>query len=160
MDGIFPENLAALEIRYRTTATIVLGQIIFTIILTIAVLLFIPKTTETNAISQQTLTTLWAAIMFLAVGAFVLRRMFFRWDRLKDITILKGAAGLLRTLQNNAIILAVFATLLTIVGCVITVLSGEMFDVIRAEIVALIVFVINFPRKAVWSKIVTDMEKI
>ena len=89
-----------------------------------------------------------------------MRRMFFRWDRLKDITTLKGVDGLLVTLQNNAIILAVFATLLTTVGCVITVLSGETFEAMRAEIVALIVFLINFPRKSVWTKIVASMEKV
>jgi len=158
MEEISPENLSALESSYRVTAVTVSGQIIFTILLTIAVWLFAP--TATNSISQRTLMTLWAAIIFLAVGAFVLRRMFFRWDRLKDITMLKGIDGLLRTLQNNAIILAVFATLLSVVGCAITVLSGETFESIRAEIVALIVFLINFPRKSVWSKIVTGMEKV
>jgi hypothetical protein len=50
--------------------------------------------------------------------------MFFRWDRLKDVALLKCITGLRRTLQNNAIILAVFATLLTVVGCVAAVLSG------------------------------------
>ncbi len=158
MEEISPENLAALESRYRATAITVLGQIIFTIILTISVLLFAP--TATNSILQQTLITLWTAIIFLAVGAFVLRRMFFRWDRLKDITTLKGISGLLGTLQNNAIVLAVFATLLTVVGCVITILSGATFEAIRAEIVSLIVFLINFPRKSVWSRIVASMEKV
>ena len=158
MVEISPENLVALESRYRATAKIVLAQIVFTVILTTAICLFAP--TATNAISQQTLTTLWVAIIFLAIGAFVLRRTFFRWNRLKDITTLKGIAGLLATLQNNAIILAVFATLLTAIGCVITILSGETFEAIRTEIVALIVFLISFPRKSVWSKIVASMEKV
>jgi len=158
MEEISPENLVALESRYRATAIIVSAQIVFTIILTIAVWLLAP--TAATPISQQTLTTLWAAIIFLAVGAFVLRRMFFRWERLKDITTLRGISGLLKTLQNNAIILAVFATLLTIVGCAITFLSGETFEAVRAEIVALIVFLINFPRKSVWKKIVAGLEKV
>ncbi len=64
----------------------------------------------------------------------------------------KGIGGLLKTLQNNAIILAVFATLLTVVGCVIAVLSGETFEAVQAEIVALIVFLINYARKEfVWK---------
>jgi len=83
MVEISPENLVALESRYRATAKIVLAQIVFTVILTTAICLFAP--TATNAISQQTLTTLWVAIIFLAIGAFVLRRTFFRWNRLKDI---------------------------------------------------------------------------
>lgn len=158
MEEISPENLRALESRYRATWLIIASQIVFTIILTNAVWLFAPAVE--NSISQQTLTTLWLVIIFLATGAFVLRRVFFRWDRLRDTTVLKGVSGLLDTLQTNAIILAVFATLLPIVGGVITVLSGSTFEVIRAEIVALIVFWINFPRKPVWRKIVAAMEKV
>jgi hypothetical protein len=122
MEEIAPESLSALESRYRATAMIVSAQIVFTIILTGAVWLLAPA--ATNAISRQTQITLWSAMIFLAGGAFVLRRMFFRWDRLKDVALLKGITGLRRTLQNNAIILAVFATLLTVVGCVAAVLSG------------------------------------
>lgn len=158
MEDISPENLVHLDRRYRTTATIIVAQIVFTIIMAIAVWLFALKTEDT--ISQQTLTTLWVAIIFLALGAFVLRRTFFRWDKLKDITLLKGVPGLLKTLQMNAIILSVFATLLAIVGCVITFLTGETFEMLRAGIVALIVFLINFPRKSVWEKIVAGMEKV
>jgi len=158
MGEISPENLAALESRYRTTTIIIGTQIVLTIILTAAVWLLAPPVE--SSISQQTLTTLWMVIIFLAVGAFVLRRVFFRWDRLKDIITLKGVSGLLDTLQNNAIILAVFATLLPVVGCLIAVLSGSAFEIIRAEVAALIVFLINFPRKPVWAKIVAAMEKV
>jgi len=158
MNEISSENLSLLESRYRTTAIIILAQIVFTIILTVAVWLFAP--TNFKSISQQTLTTLWVVIIFLAVGAFLLRRVFFRWDRFKDIVLLQGVSELLKTLQNNAIILAVFATLLPIVGGTITVLSGSTFEIIRAEIVALIVFLINFPRRSVWKKIVAATEKI
>jgi len=158
MEEIAAETLAELEKRYRTAAIIVSSQIVFTITLTVAVWLFAPM--AASSITQQTLMTLWAAIIFLAVGAFVLRRMFFRWDRLKDIAVLKGVAGLIKTLQANAVLLGFLATLLTIVGCVITILSGETFEAIRAEIVALIVFVINFPRKTVWEKVVEKMQEV
>lgn len=158
MEEISPENLAALKNRYRTTAIIISAQIALTIVLSAVFWQLAPATEK--SISQQTLATLWTVIIFLAVGAFVLRRVFFRWERLKDITLLKGISGLLRTLQINAIILALFATLLPVVGGVITVLSGSPFEIIRAEIVALIVFWINFPRKSVWGKIVALMGKV
>jgi hypothetical protein len=89
-----------------------------------------------------------------------LRRTFFRWDRFKDITVLKGVSGLLKTLQTQAIILGALAMMPAIVGSVITGLTGEKFEVIRAGIVSLIVFLINFPRKPVWEKIVVGMEKV
>ena len=81
-------------------------------------------------------------------------------DKLKDIFLLKGIVGLLKKLQRDAIILAVFATLLPVVGGIITFLTGATFEVVRAEIVAIIVFLINFPRQSVWRKIVGGMEKI
>ncbi len=158
MNEISPDNLNALERRYRTTTLIIAAQIVFTIILTAAVWLFAPPIV--NSISDKTLMTLWMLIIFLAIGAFLLRRVFFRWERFKDIALLKGVSGLLATLQVNAIILAVFATLLPIVGGVITTLTGSTFEIIRAEIVALIVFAINFPRKSVWTKIVAATEKV
>ena len=158
MEGISPENLDALDNGYRRTAMIIAAQIFFTIIFTVAVCLLAPA--ARNPISQQTLTTLWATMIFLALGAFVLRRTFFRWDRFKDITVLKGVSGLLKTLQMNAIVLGALAMTPAIVGGIITVLSGEKFEVIRAGIVSVIVFLINFPRKPVWEKIVAGMEKV
>jgi hypothetical protein len=42
----------------------------------------------------------------------------------------------------------------------ISVLSGEAFEAIRAEIIALVVFSINFPCIFVWEKIVASLEKV
>lgn len=158
MEDISPENLDALDKRYRATAKTVAAQIVFSVILIVAVWLFAPRTE--NTIEQQTRTTLWVVIIFLALGAFILRRLYYRWDRLKDVALLKGTSGLLANLQKNAVILSLFPTLLTVVGCVITILSGENFEMLRAGIVALIVFLINFPRRSVWKKIVAGLEKV
>lgn len=158
MEEISPENSAALESRYRTARIIISAQIALTMILIVSVWFFVPPANYQT--SPQTLTTLRVLILFLAVGAFVLRRTFFRWERLKDITRLKGIAGLLKTLQKTAVILAFQAMLLAGIGCLITVLTGETFEMLRAGIVALIVFLINFPRRTVWKKIVAGMEKV
>lgn len=158
MEEISAENLARLDKRYRATVFIILAQIIITIIL-IAAVWFIPADSQ-NSISTQTLRTLWAAIIFVAVGTFVLRRMFFRWDRLKDITLLKGVPGLLATLQTNAIILGLMAEIVSGIGFAVAVLSGERFEMLRTGIVALIVFLINFPRRAVWEKITAKLQEV
>lgn len=158
MKEISPENFAELEKRYRLTAIIVSAQIALTIVLIAAAWFFVAD--SKTSVSQQTLTTLWIAIIFVAIGAFVLRRMFFRWDRLKNVTLLKGISGLLATLQNTAIILGCLAEAIAVIGFVIAFLSGEKFEMLRAGIAALIVFLINFPRKSVWGKIVAGMEKV
>ena len=158
MEEISSENLAELNKRYRSTVFIVLAQIAVTIAL-IAAVWFVPARTQ-SSISQQTSTTLWMAIIFVALGTFLLRRMFFRWDRLKDIVLLKGVPGLLATLQTNAIILAAMAEIVSVTGFMIAVLSGEKFEMLRAGLVALIVFLINFPRKAVWGKVAAKLQEV
>lgn len=158
METILPENLAELEKRHRTATLFIAAQFILTIVL-IIVSPFI-KTGAENTISDETLRTLWIVIVFIAVGTFVLRRMFFRWDRLRDIALSKGVRGLLRTLQANAIILAVLAETIAVVGFIISFLSGDWFDILRAGIVALILLAINYPRKSVWEKIAANLQEV
>lgn len=147
-----------LQKRYRATAFIVLVQIIFSLFL-IPAAWFLALNTE-NAVTQQSLTALWVAILFIAVATFVLRRFLFRWDRLKDIYLLKGMSGLLGSLQTNALLLGAMAEVVAILGFLIAALSGVKDHMFRAGAVALLVFLINFPRRSVWEKVAGSMEKI
>ena len=150
------ENLPELEKRYRTTVLIVLAQIFFVLIL-IAASFLLALRVETTL---QDYTTLWVGVLFIAVGSFILRRMFFTWERLKTVAILKGVSGVLGTLQRNSIILSVFGLLVGIFGYLISLFSGSGFDMLRAGAIALVVFLINFPRKKVWKTIVSNLEKV
>src|SRR3712207_8069538 len=47
-----------------------------------------------NNLSSQDFTTLWVAVMFIAIGSFIMRRMFFSWERLKNAALLRGTSGL------------------------------------------------------------------
>jgi Flp pilus assembly protein TadB len=108
----------------------------------------------------RSLMTLWIAVVFIAVGTFVLRRMLNQWERLKNIKLSKGISGLLTTLQTNAIVLGAVAETIAVIGFLIAVLGGIKSDMFRAGAVALIVFLINFPRKSVWKKIVANLESV
>lgn len=158
MEEVSTENLVEIEKKYRTTATIIFAQILTMLVLVIAIYFLAPE--SQNPISQQSLTILWAAIIFVALAAFILRRMFFRWDRLRDVVLLKGVKGLVRTLQVNAIILSAFAEAVALIGLAIAVLSGVKSEVFRAALVSLILFLINFPRKLVWQKIVVSLQEL
>lgn len=158
MDELSADSQAELENRYRATAIVVFSQVFFVIVL-IALAFFIVSKPE-DSVSPQTLTSLWVGAIFVAVGAFVLRRLFFRWDRLKDIALLKGASGVLKTLQTNAIVLAALGEAVAVIGFVIAFLSGESFDMLRAGAVSLIVLLINFPRKSVWEKIAARVQEV
>ena len=156
MKDISPEIRAELEKRYRIAAFVVIAQIITTVIL-IVVAWFVAQTSE-NDITSNSLFSLWITILFVALGAFILRRSLFNWERLKNITILKGFPGLLQTLQTNAILLGSLGEVVAVIGFLVATLSGNKWEMFRAGAVAMIVFLANFPRKSVWEKIVANME--
>ncbi len=158
MSEISNENLPVLEKRYRTTVLIILAQV-FVVLFLILAAFILPVRIETN-LTGQDLTTLWFGVLFIAVGSFILRRMFFNWERLKNISLLKGVPGVLGTLQRNSIILSFFALLAAVIGFLISTFSGNSFDMLRAGAVALVVFLINFPRKKVWKTIAANLEKV
>ena len=158
MNEISKENLSALEKKYKTTSLIIVSQIFFTIVLVI-IGWFYAANVE-NAISDESLTALRVGVIFIAITTFVLRRMLIRWDRLKNISLLKGIPGLLNSLQTNAIILGTMAEIIAIIGFLIAALGGIKTDMLTFGAVALVLFLINFPRKSIWEKIVANLEKI
>lgn len=158
MTEISPENRSELEKRYRTTVAVIVFQI-FTVIALIIAAWFIAQTSE-NSITNQSMTTLWVAVLFIAIGAFVFRRLLFSWERLKNTALLKGTKGLIQKLQINSIILGVIGEIVAIFGFLIAVLSGNKWEMFRAGAIALVVFLANFPRKSTWEKIVANLEKI
>ncbi len=158
MSEISGENLAKIETIYRQTFFIVLAQILFALCLVLADWFLLSKL-ETS-LSTQDFTMLWVAILFIAAGSFVLRRLFFSWERLKNITLLKGVSGLLGILQRNSVILGLLAEIIVIIGFLIAMLGGNSSDMLRAAAISLVVFFINFPRKGVWKKIISNLEKV
>lgn len=156
MTELQPDIRTQVQKRYRTTVYVVLAQIAFSLLL-IPVGWFLAANVD-NAVNQKSVTTLWVVILFVALATFVLRRVLFRWERLKDIAVLKGTGGLLASLQINAIILGTMAQIVAILGFLIAALGGIKFDMFRAAVVALVVFLINFPRKAIWEKIAANLE--
>lgn len=157
-DHISEENRKELNNRYRTTALIV-GIQIFSTILLIIIAWFLAARTD-NSITPEATSALWITVLFIAIGTFVLRRFLFSWERLRSTVLLKGILRLISTLQINTIILCAFAEIIAIIGFLVAALSGNKFEMFRAGAVALIVFLMNFPRKTIWEKIVANLEKV
>ena len=159
MEEISAENGIELDKRYRITTLIVGAQITFSVVLAILAWIGLGNIAFSNA-AGQFLTPLWVLILFVAVGAFLLRRVLFKWEKLKEIALLKGISGVFSALQRNSILLGSLAEAIAVIGFVISAINGNKTDALRAVGVALIVFFINFPRKSVWKKIVSGMEKV
>jgi hypothetical protein len=158
MEEISAANRAELEKRYKSTLFIVSAQIFTTIIL-IVIVWFLTRNREV-AQTENPYMTLWLVILFISAGTFLLRRQLFGWEKLKNVTLLKDVSGLIKTLQINAIILNMFAETVAILGFIIALLNQNVFDMLRAAGIALIIFAFNFPRLSVWKKIVSNLEKV
>lgn len=155
MDEITSENL--LDKSYNTTATIYFAQIFSSIALIFAAFFYADGK---SADDSNSLMPLWVAIVFIAIAAFVLRRVLTAWDKLKNAKLLRGFSGVFSTLRTNSIILGALAEAIAVAGFAVAALGGNKFDALRAGAVALVVFLINFPRKSVWRKIAASLEKV
>nr|HQU86506.1 hypothetical protein [Pyrinomonadaceae bacterium] len=154
MTEISAEINNEMEKRYRTAAFLIFAQIA-TLFVFVALAFLLVKPENGSQISDKTRMTLWVAALFFAVGTFIIRRMLYRWERLRDTALLKGISGLLKTLLYNSILLAAMAEIVAVIGLIISILTSNSFEMLRAAAISLVVFIINFPRKSIWKKIVT-----
>lgn len=145
-----------LDQKYRSTVLIVSAQIFFAFLLTTVVWFFVPGMRG----ADSDLTPLWLLVIFIAVGSFIIRRLLARWDRFRNVKLLKGQKGLLSMLQTNAIILGAFGELIAVVGFAAVVMGSDKLDMLRAAAVSLVVFAINFPRRSIWEKIVLSLNEV
>ena len=98
--------------------------------------------------------TLRFVIIFLGVGAIVFRRTRFSAMRLQDIAALRGASGLLQTLQQTTVIVALIAALIAVLGLLISVMTGAGTDMLYLGVIAGAVLLYAYPRRAAWDAVV------
>jgi hypothetical protein len=150
-----------LKAKYRVTAIVAGVQIAVIVFLAALGWFNVFKFEPTFSSSTGSIVTaLWVGIIFLAVGSFLLRRTQFSWEKLTDTMLLKGRTGLINTLRNNAILLSSLAVVIAVLGIIVTALTADESQILRASTVALIVALMNFPRQGVWKKIVANLEKL
>lgn len=100
---------------------------------------------------------LWIAILVFGLGAFALRRTKFAALRLKDIAAVKGVSALLKTLQDTTIQVAAIGEAIALMGFMITILTGDWTNMLRAGGVAAIVLIYCYPFRAAWQRVVTQL---
>lgn len=144
-----------LDKRYQTTSRIVVILIISALVLIGAS--WVLTAYIDNSVTDTAISALWISIILLAVLSFVLRRVLFSWSKLRKIAEQKGSFGVLVTIQNNTVFLCLIAAIIAVIGFLVTILSGNKLEAFRAGIVVLMVFLFNFPRKAIWQKIVDSL---
>jgi hypothetical protein len=98
--------------------------------------------------------TLRFVVVFLGIGALVFRRTRFSAMRLQGIAALRGATGLLETLQTTTIIVAFIAALIAILGLLISIMTSAGTDMLYFGVIAIVVLAYCYPRRAAWAAVV------
>lgn len=97
------------------------------------------------------------AIVFFGLGAVALRRAKFSAVRLQAIAALRGASGLLETLQKTTGLVALIGGAIALMGAALTLLRGDMDRtpaMVWIGLIAAAVLLYAYPRRAAWRRVV------
>lgn len=101
---------------------------------------------------------LWIAVLVFGLGAFAFRRTRFNAVRLQDVAALQGVTGLLATLYGTTVLVAYIGGAIALMGFIITILTGNKYDMLRAGGVAFIVLLYSYPVRSAWKRVVHGIE--
>jgi anaerobic C4-dicarboxylate transporter len=138
--------------RHKATARTVKALLIAVVLL--CVLAFVSKKFLTQQTNPSLHMAVLIAILVLGLGAIAFRRTKFATMRLQDIAALRGASGLLITLQRTTLQIALIGVTAAVVGFIATLLSGDDSYTYRAGLVAVAVLLYCYPVRRSWEKAV------
>lgn len=142
--------------RHRAAVQVVVGVFVVTVVLMAIALagLFVGALGRNPALEGALLI----AIVFLGIGAVVYRRTRFSAMRLQDIAALRGASGLMETLQKTTVHVALIGGAISIMAFVVSAMSGFGWDMLRLGVIAVAVLLYAYPRRASWERVVRATE--
>ena len=143
-------NTSELDRRHKATRTTVLALLIGVVLL--CVLAYVSKRFLTPQNNPSLDIAVRITILIFGLGAVVLRRTKFSAMRLQDIAGLKGATGLLITLQRTTLQVAGLAVVIALVGFVATLLTANDFYAYGAGLVAVAVLLYCYPTRTSWQR--------
>jgi hypothetical protein len=100
---------------------------------------------------------LWLVILVCGLGVFVLRRTRFSPMRLQDLAAVKGIPALLATLHGTTIQVASIGGAIGLLGFIITIITGDWSNMLRAAGVSVIVLLYCYPSKSAWQRTVRQL---
>ena len=137
-----------LTLRHRATVRVISAVFMLTLALVALALVTTPRLSRFYA--PATAPTLLFVILFIGLGSIVFRRTKFSTMRLRDIAALRGASGLLDTLQRTTVYVALAGGVVAVLGFVFTVMTGERTNVFYPAVIAVAVLVYCYPRRSAW----------
>jgi len=141
--------------RYRKASMVVAAFLVLDVAL--VVIAFFASNSIYRAGDHSIVMGLWIVILVFGLGAFVIRRTKFATMRLTDIAAVKGVSALLKTLQDTTIQVAAIGGAIALMGFVITILTADWTNMLRAGGVAAIVLIYCFPFRGAWQRVVAQL---
>ena len=139
-----------LDRRHKATRTTVVALLVGVVLLCVLAYVskrfLIPKSNPSLDIAVR------ITILIFGLGAVALRRTKFGAMRLQDIGALKGASGLLITLQRTTLQVAALGTVIALVGFVATLITANDFYAYGAALVAVAVLLYCYPTRTSWQR--------
>lgn len=152
MSQIVEPTQIELDRRYRAAVRVVVVVFILTSLL--VVLALTGAFEGALNFNQTTANTLRLSVIFIGIGAIMFRRTRFSAMRLRDIGALRGAKGLLETLQLTTTYVALAGGVVAALGFIISLMTGDGKDMIYFGVVASAVLFYAYPRRDAWESVV------
>jgi len=144
-----------LNSRHRA-ATIVVG-LFFALDVVLLAVAYFAATKIYRPADPKIAMGLWLVILVCGLGVFVLRRTRFSPMRLQDLAAVKGISAMLATLQGTTIQIASIGGAIGLMGFIITIITGDWSNMLRAAGVSAIVLFYCFPFKSAWERSVRQL---
>jgi F0F1-type ATP synthase assembly protein I len=138
--------------RHKAAATTV-GSLLIAVVL-VSVIAYLGKKYFRQQPNPSLDVGLRIVILILGLGAVALRRTRFSTMRLQDIGALKGATGLLTTLEKTTLQLAILGAGIAALGFSGTLFTGNDIYTYWAGLIAIVVLVYCYPSRKSWERTV------
>lgn len=142
--------------RHRLTVTGVCATLCLTVVLIVVGYLHKFPLIPSSKSAEQ---ALWVAIAICGLGSVALRRTKFSASRLQDIATLRGISGLLATLQNTTLLVAVLGAAIVVMGLITTMMKNDWILVRNAGVIAIGVMLYSYPSRKSWQRVVQGIER-
>ncbi len=147
-----PKVLTELASRHKSATTTVLSLLIAVVLLSVVAV--VGKKFLTPRANPSLDIAVRITILIFGLGAITWRRTKFSPMRLQDIGALKGASGLLATLQRTTVQVALIGTLIGSIGFAATLFTASEYYSFVAGIVGAVVILYGYPVRSAWERAV------
>jgi hypothetical protein len=145
-----------LDRRHRAASLVVFGGVALT--LALMAIAFSGALAGKLGPDPTVTGALLIVVVFLGVGAVVLRRTRMNPMRLSDVAALRGPAGLLQSLEKTSLYVSLIGYAVSLIGFVGSMLTPQPDAsrslMLRLGVIALAVFLYAYPRRAAWRRLV------